>query len=100
MSIGRDDVARVAQLAELAVDEAELPGLVAQLERIVEFVERLNDVHDDGDAEAFVAGPAVTPLREDRVVRAQLAHPVSEMAPGFIDGFFVVPVRGSTEADL
>lgn len=97
MSIGRDDVARVARLAELDVAEADLPLLVNQLERIVGFVEQLNDIHDDTGAGAYVAGPEMTPLRDDRVVRAHLAHPVREMAPEFVDGFFVVPVRGSTE---
>jgi aspartyl-tRNA(Asn)/glutamyl-tRNA(Gln) amidotransferase subunit C len=97
MSIGRDDVARVAQLAEVAVSEDELSPLVQQLERIVAFVEQLGEVHDDDAVAPFVAGPASTPLREDLVHPAALAHPVAEMAPEFAHGFFVVPLRSSME---
>jgi aspartyl-tRNA(Asn)/glutamyl-tRNA(Gln) amidotransferase subunit C len=97
MSISRDDVARVARLAELAVSEDELPALVQQMERIVGFVEQLGEVHDDDKAAPFVAGPASTPLREDTVRPAALAHPVEEIAPEFAYGFFVVPLRSSME---
>lgn len=97
MSIGRDDVARVAQLAELAVSDDELAALVRQMERIVGFVEQLGEVHDDEIAEPFVAGPASAPLREDVVRPAALAHSVAEMAPEFEHGFFVVPLRSSLE---
>lgn len=97
MSIGRDDVARVARLAELAVSEDELPALVQQMERIVGFVEQLAEVHDDASAAPFVAGPPSTPLREDVVRATALAHPVEEMAPEFAHGFFVVPLRSSME---
>jgi len=95
MSITREDVLRVAQLAELAVSDEELPGLVDQMERIVGFVEQLSSVHDDTAAGTFVAGPSATPLREDVVQPAKLAHPIPDMAPEFIDGFFAVPLRGT-----
>lgn len=97
MSIGREDVARVARLAELAVSDEELPALVQQMERIVGFVEQLGEVHDDEAASPFVAGPDATPLREDIVRPAELAYPVAEMAPEFAHGFFVVPLRSSME---
>ncbi|HEU4762864.1 MAG TPA: Asp-tRNA(Asn)/Glu-tRNA(Gln) amidotransferase subunit GatC [Gemmatimonadales bacterium] len=97
MSIGREDVARVARLAELAVSEEELPALVQQMERIVSFVEQLGEVHDDDSVAPFVAGPESTPLRDDVVRPAVLAHSVAEMAPEFKHGFFAVPLRSSME---
>jgi len=87
----------VARLAELAVDDNELPALVNQLERIVGFVEQLSAVTDDAGVPVFVAGPAATPLRDDQVRPARLAHPVAAFAPEFVDGFFVVPLRGAAE---
>ncbi len=99
MSISRDDIARMARLAELAIDERELVELTGQLERIVMFVERLNEVTDDAGSEPFIAGPAACPLREDEVRPASLAHPVAEMAPEFVDGLFAVPLRGALEED-
>ncbi len=86
MSITREDVARVARLAELAVADDELPALVD-----------LGHVHDDAGAGSFVAGPSAAPLRDDHVRPAVLAHPVVDMAPEFVDGFFAVPLRGGLE---
>ena len=99
MSLSRDDVTRVARLAELAVAEEELPVLVAQMERIVRFMEQLAQVQDDAGVQPFVAGPVSAPLREDVVRPAALAHPLADMAPAFEHGFFTVPLRGTLEDD-
>ena len=48
-------------------------------------------------AGSFVAGPGAAPLRDDQVRPAVLAHPVADMAPEFVDGFFAVPLRGGLE---
>ena len=93
MSIGPGDVLHAAKLAEIAVAEDELPRLAAQLGRIVEYVEQLREVPESERAEPWLGGPMQAPLRADVVAPAPLAHPVSEMAPEFVDGFFVVPRR-------
>jgi aspartyl/glutamyl-tRNA(Asn/Gln) amidotransferase C subunit len=97
MSIGRDEVLHAAKLAEIAVDESELELLVAQMARIVSYVEQLEEVSDDAGARPYVGGPAEVRLREDIVRPAVLAHPVAEMAPEFAGGFFLVPRRGTAE---
>jgi aspartyl-tRNA(Asn)/glutamyl-tRNA(Gln) amidotransferase subunit C len=97
MSIGKDEVLHVAQLAEIAVSEAELPTLVQQLSRIVDFVAELNEVPAGDKVMIFLPGPSVTPLRADEVAPVPLARPPAEIAPQFIDGFFVVPRLGVME---
>jgi aspartyl-tRNA(Asn)/glutamyl-tRNA(Gln) amidotransferase subunit C len=97
VSIGKDEVVHVARLAELAVSESELPKLVDQLSRIVDFVAELNQVPSDESAPPFQAGPARTPLREDVVAPVPLTRPPAQIAPAFIDGFFVVPRLGAME---
>jgi aspartyl-tRNA(Asn)/glutamyl-tRNA(Gln) amidotransferase subunit C len=97
VSIGKDEVVHVARLAELAVSESELPKLVDQLSRIVDFVAELNEVPTDSSAPAFQAGPEVTPLREDVIAPIPLARGPETFAPAFIDGFFVVPRLGAME---
>ena len=99
MSIGREEVVHVAKLAELAVSETELPKLVDQLSRIVDFVAELNEVPADDSAPAFQVGAAKTPLREDVVAPVPLARTPAELAPEFIGGFFVVPKLGAMEAE-
>lgn len=97
MSIGKDEVIHVARLAELSVTEAELPKLVEQLSRIVDFVAELNQVPADTSAPPFQAGPSKTPLREDVVAPVPLERAPAEIAPAFVDGFFVVPKLGTME---
>ncbi len=96
MSIGREQVLHVATLAEIGVDEADLPRLVEQLNRIVGYVEQL-DQAPDAPAEPFLAGPAASPLRDDVVAPVPLARPPAELAPEFREGFFLVPRHGAME---
>lgn len=96
MSIGRDQVLHVARLAEIGVDEEDLPKLVEQLNRIVGYVEQLNQV-PDAPAEPFIAGPDAAPLREDVVRPVSLARTPTQLAPEFHDGFFLVPRHGAME---
>ncbi|HEX7024831.1 MAG TPA: Asp-tRNA(Asn)/Glu-tRNA(Gln) amidotransferase subunit GatC, partial [Gemmatimonadales bacterium] len=91
-------VERIARLAELQVDPAELAGLAAQLERIVGFVAELPALADGpaGDTPVY-GGPAETALRADVVAPAPLQRSPADIAPEFIDGFFVVPRLGGME---
>jgi aspartyl-tRNA(Asn)/glutamyl-tRNA(Gln) amidotransferase subunit C len=97
MSIGRDEVMHVAKLAELAVGETELDGLVAQMNRIVGFVAQLEQVPLEADTPPFVPGPAMVALREDEIRPVPLARPPEAIAPEFVESLFVVPRRGTAE---
>jgi aspartyl-tRNA(Asn)/glutamyl-tRNA(Gln) amidotransferase subunit C len=97
MSVSRDEVLHVAKLAELAVPESEVDQLVAQFNRILEYVAQLTQVGADGAADQFLPGPPAVALREDVARPAVLAHPPAELAPEFVDGFFVVPRHGAME---
>jgi aspartyl-tRNA(Asn)/glutamyl-tRNA(Gln) amidotransferase subunit C len=97
MKIGRDEVLHVARLAELAVDEAELPRLVEQLDGIVAYVAQLDTLPSEPGAAAFHPGPAQVAWREDKVQPVPLAHSPAQMAPEFREGFFVVPRLSAME---
>ncbi len=94
MTIDDDVVRHIAALAELALDEAEIARLSAQLESIVQFVAQLREVPSAGVAGEVVVGPPSVVLREDRVDPVPLRYPLADMAPEFEDGFFVVPRLG------
>jgi aspartyl-tRNA(Asn)/glutamyl-tRNA(Gln) amidotransferase subunit C len=98
MTIHRDDVLHVARLAELDVAEADLPELVEQMARIVEFVAQLNEVPAGEEAPPFLAGPHQVVLRADEIRPARLDRSLAEMAPEFRHGFFVVPRLGAMDA--
>jgi len=97
MSIGRKDVLHVARLAELAVADADVPTLVEQLGRIVDFVAQLTEVPAGEQAPPFVAGPSQLTLREDVIAPATLSRTPEQMAPEFRDGLFLVPRLGAME---
>ena len=99
MTIGPDDVLHVAALAEIAVDEQELPTLVAQLNGIVAYVEQLGEVPAGETAEPYAGGPAQVSLRDDVVRRSDVARLLPAIAPEFAHGFFLVPRRGTLDDD-
>ena len=93
----REEVERIAGLAALALDPAELPELTAQMDRIVGFVARLAEAGSLQDRQDAAETPADRPLREDVVLPADLTRSPAELAPEFVDGFFVVPRLGAME---
>jgi aspartyl-tRNA(Asn)/glutamyl-tRNA(Gln) amidotransferase subunit C len=97
MRIGADEVRHVAQLAELAIADGDVPLLAAQLEGIVNFVAQLDEVAvagASGASGAVVVGPSQLRLREDRVDPIRMERPPAQFAPAFQQGFFVVPKLG------
>jgi aspartyl-tRNA(Asn)/glutamyl-tRNA(Gln) amidotransferase subunit C len=97
MSVTRDEVLRIAQLAELDVDEETLPELAAQMSRILDYVAQLSAVPANGSVKIFVPGPDAIRFRPDEVNPAPLAFGPDEFAPAFKEGFFVVPKLGQFE---
>lgn len=97
MTIGRDQVLHVAKLAELAVEPEELDRLVEQMNRIVDYVAQLDQVATEPATEAFLPGPSSVPLRDDVEGAVPLARPPADLAPGFREGFFLVPRHGAME---
>ncbi|MBX3145820.1 MAG: aspartyl/glutamyl-tRNA amidotransferase subunit C [Gemmatimonadales bacterium] len=89
MSISRQDVLRVARLAELDVPDAAVEHLAAQLAEIVDYVGQLAPVSDEGTS--LPVGPEQTALRRDVVASVPLVHGIESIAPAMVDGFFVVP---------
>lgn len=99
MTIGRDDILRVAQLAQLDVPARDVEALAAQIGRIVDYVAQLNEVPAGESAQPFQAGPANTPLREDVPGSVPLVRGVDTFAPEFRDGLLLVPRLGAMEAE-
>jgi aspartyl/glutamyl-tRNA(Asn/Gln) amidotransferase C subunit len=95
MSIGEKEVLHAAKLAELAVDQGELPRLVAQLGSIVAYVEQLGELPAGETAAPHLAGAVAAPLREDTVRRGLPAAALETLTAEFRDGLFLVPVRGT-----
>jgi aspartyl-tRNA(Asn)/glutamyl-tRNA(Gln) amidotransferase subunit C len=91
MSIDRNEVLRVANLVELGVSDEEVERLVQDIGNIVDYVSQLAELPAGDEGPSFLPGPAQVELRDDVVAPIPLARSPAEMAPEFIDGFFVVP---------
>jgi aspartyl-tRNA(Asn)/glutamyl-tRNA(Gln) amidotransferase subunit C len=89
VTISRDELRRIARLAELDVTPAEIDRLAAQVDEIVAYVGQLANLAER--AEPFNPGPAEAPLRPDAVAPLPLSRPPASFAPEFRDGLFLVP---------
>ena len=97
MSVTREEVLRIARLAELDVDEDALPLLAEQMSRILDYVAQLSEVPTSNGVKPYVPGPDAIRFRPDEVRPWPLALPPADLAPAFKDGFFVVPKLGQFE---
>ena len=99
MSIKREDVLHVANLAELKVTDAEVAALVPQLNGIVDFVAQLAGAEIPAGTPEFTVGPAKVTLREDVVRPEPLERSAERTAPDWEDGFYVVPRLAHQEGE-
>ena len=91
MSIDIDTARRVAKLARIKVDEADLPKLAGQLSDIVTFMEQLNEVDVDGIEPMTSVTPMRLKRREDVVTDGGIQPQILSNAPDAREGFFAVP---------
>jgi aspartyl/glutamyl-tRNA(Asn/Gln) amidotransferase C subunit len=98
MSVSRQEVERIAQLAELHVDETALATLVDQMSRILDYVAQIAALSATETAAPFVPGPVSLPFRADEVNPAPMAFGPDRLAPAFRDGLFLVPRLGAFDA--
>jgi len=88
VSVTRNDVLKIAALAELHVDDATAAELEQQVSRILDHVAQLNEVPTDGAAPEDGRSAR---LRKDVVTPDPLSAPPSSFAPAFRQGLFTVP---------
>ena len=91
MSIDTETARRVAKLARIKVEDDDLPALAQDFNRILGFVEQLNEV----DVEGVEPMTSVTPMRlkrrVDEVTDGDQQDKVLANAPDAREGFFAVP---------
>ncbi len=95
MKISREDVVRVAELAYLDLSESELETYRSQIDEILEYIGKLNEL-DTANVEPMAQvltddQTADATLREDVVVPCGIAAEVLKQAPDPEPPFFRVP---------
>ncbi len=95
MKISREDVVRVAELAYLDLSEAELETYRAQIDEILEYIGKLNEL-DTANVEPMAQvladdQTADATLREDVVMPCSVAEEILRQAPDPEAPYFRVP---------
>ena len=91
MSIDRDEVMRIAELARLEIPEGQIERLAGQLSQVLDFASTIQQLDLKG-CEPTVFAPTDAPLRADEPDGRRLT-PAQALAaaPEGEDGFFLVP---------
>jgi aspartyl-tRNA(Asn)/glutamyl-tRNA(Gln) amidotransferase subunit C len=91
LSIDIETARRVAKLARIRVDEADLPDLAAELSGILRFMEQLNEVDVTGVEPMTSVTPMRLKRRADVVTDGNIQGAILKNAPDGREGFFAVP---------
>jgi len=91
MSLDADEVKKIAYLARLKIDEADVAGYVDNLSNILGLVEQMNAVDTTGVVPMSHPLDAVQRLREDVVTETNQREAFQAIAPATEDGLYLVP---------
>lgn len=85
--ITKDEIKKIAHMANISVQEDELAPLAEQLENVLTYAERVNEVATEVEARAE---KLINVFREDQVIRFD-EKLILAQAPEREENFFVVP---------
>jgi aspartyl-tRNA(Asn)/glutamyl-tRNA(Gln) amidotransferase subunit C len=91
MSLDPATVRRIALLARIRLDEAEVPRLQSELNGILGWIEQLNEVDVEGIQPLTGGAQMALKMREDVVTEGGYPEKVLANAPERIDDYYVVP---------
>jgi aspartyl-tRNA(Asn)/glutamyl-tRNA(Gln) amidotransferase subunit C len=91
MALDKAQVAHIAALARIRLSEAELEPLAAELSKILDWIEQLNEVDTSAVAPMASVATSTLPMRDDRVDDGDCREAVLANAPRSAKGFFAVP---------
>ena len=91
MSLDPATVRRIAKLARLHLDEADVPRVQSELNGILGWIEQLNEVDVTGIEPLTGAASLAMRLREDAITDGNLQEAVLSNAPDRAGAFYAVP---------
>jgi len=91
MALDKGDVAKIAHLARLAVDDAELEHYASELSSILDLVEQMGSVDTAGVEPMAHPLHMAQRLRPDRVTEPNQRDDYQQIAPATQDGLYLVP---------
>ena len=91
MSLDSATVRRIAKLARIRVEEADVPRLQGELNNILGWIEQLSEVNVDGVAPLTGGAQIALRLRQDAVTDGGIQAEILANAPDRAGEFFTVP---------
>ncbi len=91
MSLNKEDIAKVARLARLKMNDDELAQVAPKLSGIINFVEQLAQVDTENVKPLASVVDIAIEMREDEINDAGYADKILKNAPEETQGYFVVP---------
>ena len=91
MSLGLDDVYRIAEIAHVGINEEAAQRMQAELNDIFKMIERIQAVDTEGVEPMMHPHDGVQRLREDKVVFGNNREENMKNAPEEFEGLFLVP---------
>lgn len=91
MSLGLDDVYRIAELAHVGINQEDAVRMQAELNDIFKMIERIQAVDTEGVEPMMHPHDGMQRLREDQVVFGNDREENMKNAPEEFEGMFLVP---------
>ena len=91
MSLGPDDVKKIAHLARLDINESDIEGYAGSLSSILDLVAQMNSVDTSGVAPMAHPQDVAQRLRADEVLEANQRDKFQAIAPQTEAGLYLVP---------
>ncbi len=91
MSVDQSDITKVALLARLKIDEADIPQYVDNLSNILGLVEQMSEVNTDDVVPMAHPLDAAQRLRADEVTETDQRDSFQALAPQVESGLYLVP---------
>jgi aspartyl-tRNA(Asn)/glutamyl-tRNA(Gln) amidotransferase subunit C len=89
--ITEQDVQKIARLARLAINAADIEKHTQSLAHILEMIAHINDQDTENVAAMFSPLDATLSLREDAVTATNQRETLQKLAPKTESGFYLVP---------
>ncbi len=91
MSLDQDDLRKIAFLARIKIEDAELEPLADELNSIIGWVEQLGEVDTVGVQPMTSVAEMLAPQRPDQVTDGNVTEKVLANAPDRVKDFYAVP---------
>lgn len=91
MSVTKKDVEKIAELARLKFDDKELENFTDDMNNILSYVEKLNELNTENVEPLSHPNEASNVLREDELQKSVSAEDALKNAPDKDEKFFKVP---------